>query len=107
MKDSASVVTKVAELGISGEAYNIGSGVALAMRELLDITMSLSLRKDIKLGFDDTRKRLYDEKLLIADNTKVRALTGWSPNPNVTETIKDILSYWRRRVKLLYPDDRE
>ena len=37
MKDSASVVTKVAELGISGEAC-IGSGVALAMRELLDIT---------------------------------------------------------------------
>ena len=103
LRDSASVITKLAELGEAGEVYNIGSGIALSIEDILSTAISLSLRKDIKTVLDVSRERLYDEKVLLSDNSKVRKITGWVPNPNITDTVHDILQYWRRKVSMLYP----
>jgi len=48
---------------------------------------------------------MYDEKKLLSDNSKVRNLTGWVPDPNITNTVKDILQYWRKKVDILFPRD--
>ena len=103
MHDSAGVVLKLAEMGVAGEAYNVGSGIAVSTKDILETAVSFSTRKDIKLEMDPTRVRVYDEKVLLSDNSKVRALTGWVPSPDIKKTVSDILVYWRRKVNVRYP----
>ena len=103
MHDSAGVVLKLAEMGVAGEAYNVGSGIAVSTKDILETAVSFSTRKDIKLEMDPTRVRVYDEKVLLSDNSKVRALTGWVPSPDIKKTVSDILVYWRRKVNERFP----
>ncbi len=51
---------------------------------------------------DTSRFRVYDEKILLSDNAKIRTLTGWVPKSDMQETVSSILEYWRRRVAQLY-----
>jgi GDP-D-mannose dehydratase len=52
----------------------------------------------VRTELEESRLRVYDEKKLVADNSKLRLLTGWVPNPNMNRTIRDILDYWRLTV---------
>ena len=107
MRDSASIVVSLAEIGIAGEAYNIGSGIAVSIKDILDIAISYSTTKVIVTKEDKSRMRLYDEKILLSDNSKVRKLTGWVPSPDIKQTVLDILKYWRRKVKARYPSEQD
>jgi hypothetical protein len=51
--------------------------------------------------------RVFDEKVLLADNRKLRKLTGWVPNPDLKRTLHDILDYWRGKVGRLYPNNAQ
>ena len=87
----------VMEKGVPGEVYNIGSGVAREVREMIEILLSLTDAK-IEVRVDPARFRPSDVKVLIADATKFRNLTGWQPQIPFEETMKDLLNYWRERV---------
>lgn len=104
MRDSAGVVIRLAEKGAAGEAYNVGSGIAVSTKDILAMAVSLSSRKDIQLKVDPSRVRVNDEKVRLSNNSKVRALTGWTPNPDLNQTVSDILAYWRRKIIGRYPD---
>ena len=99
--DSAGVVVALAERGVPGEAYNVGSGYAMSIGDLLATALAQA-RVPITTHLDATRLRAYDEKVLLPDISKVRNLTGWTPAPNMTQTVRNILGYWRARVKQLY-----
>ena len=96
IRDTVSVVVKLITSGIAGEAYNIGSGVAISTQELLNALVSLT-KIPITTMQETGRMRVYDEKVLLADITKLKQLTGWSPSPNLPDTANNILSYWRNR----------
>lgn len=81
-----------------GEAYNIGSESAVTMQEMLFILLSYS-RLQVKTLVDKSRLRPSDVPILEADSTKFRKLTGWSPEISFNQTMKDLLDYWRERVK--------
>ena len=83
--------------GRTGEIYNIASGKAYAIGELLDILLSLSPAK-IQISPDPDRIRPSDIHLLLGDNTKVRHQIGWEPEIPIQDTLRDILSYWRERI---------
>jgi hypothetical protein len=100
-RDSAPVIIKLAEMGKSGEAYNIGSGNAMTMQSLLDLAVSLA-KVPVKTMVDPSRFRVYDEKVLLSDNSKVKALTSWVPKPDMADTVGSILNYWRKRILQLY-----
>jgi len=99
--ESAGVVVQLAEKGVPGEAYNIGSGEAYKMQDLLDLMIKQAKVK-ITPELDVSRLRVYDEKSLVVDNTKLKKVTGWVPNPNIERTIKQVLDYWRREVNERY-----
>lgn len=100
-RDSAPVVVHLAEKGQPGEAYNVGSGAAVSTAELLRLAVA-EARVPIITAVDPSRFRVYDEKLLLADIAKLRALTGWTPSPDMSGTVRSIVEYWRRRVSVLY-----
>ena len=101
--DSAPVFLQLMIAGTPGEAYNVGSGTAFSIKELLDAVMAHS-RQDVPIipVFDKSRLRAADETILRADVTKLRDLTGWEPNPRLARTAGSILDWWREEVRLRY-----
>eukprot|EP00931_Biecheleriopsis_adriatica_P088638 TRINITY_DN62916_c0_g1_i1.p1 TRINITY_DN62916_c0_g1~~TRINITY_DN62916_c0_g1_i1.p1 ORF type:complete len:860 (+),score=29.21 TRINITY_DN62916_c0_g1_i1:45-2582(+) len=102
VEDAAPVVVQLAEAGVPGEAYNVGSGVQHSISELVMIAVSQAT-VNITLQADPSRMRAYDEKTLLADIGKLQALTGWTPSPKLSRIVAQVLQYWRREVALRYP----
>lgn len=85
------------EKGVAGEVYNIGSGVARSVEEVLEILLSLSSVR-LEVRQDPSRMRPSDVKILLADCSKFSAQTGWAPTIPFEQTMRDLLDYWRKRV---------
>ena len=81
-----------------GEPYNIGSGKAVTMQEMLFSLLAYS-RLKVKTLVDESRLRPSDVPILEADSTKFRMLTGWKPEISFNQTMKDLLEYWREKVR--------
>ena len=81
-----------------GEAYNVGSGRTHTIREMLDILLSYAKVK-IRTEEDPARLRPSDVPILWADPSKFRAATGWEPKIPFEQTLRDVLDYWRERVR--------
>jgi GDP-4-dehydro-6-deoxy-D-mannose reductase len=85
------------EKGEAGEVYNIGSGKAITIQELLDLILSMS---DVRIEVRRVPERMRpsDVELLVADYGKFNRATGWEPEIPLEKTIGDLLDYWRERV---------
>ena len=97
VKDMVWAYILLMEKGVAGDVYNIGSGKAYKMSEILDMMLSFSSAK-IKIETDPNLLRPSDNPELICDNTKIKNLTGWMPKIPLEETLKDILEYWRKII---------
>ncbi len=82
---------------VPGEVYNIGSGVAREVGEMVDMLLSMT-DANIEVRVDPTRLRPSDVKVLVADATKFKKVTGWEPQIPFEKTLRDLLDYWRERV---------
>ncbi len=81
--------------GAPGQAYNLGGEIAYPMRELLDQVLALSSRRDITAVADPKLFRPTDEPVIWGSSAKLKAATGWQPQIPLTQTIADMLDYWR------------
>lgn len=85
------------EKGVPGEVYNVGSGVARTVKEMLETLLSFTnIFVDVRQ--DPSRMRPSDVKILLSDCTKFREQTGWEPQFPFERTLRDLLDYWRERV---------
>jgi GDPmannose 4,6-dehydratase len=84
---------------IAGEVYNIGGSFSCSVREMLDALLSFSTRRDITVETDPERLRPIDADLQVPDTTKFRAHTGWEPQIPFEQTMRDLLDYWRERIR--------
>jgi GDP-4-dehydro-6-deoxy-D-mannose reductase len=84
--------------GVPGEVYNIGSGQAHSIQELLDTLLSYS-HAEIKIETDPKRLRPSDVPAVLCDASKFRALTGWTPTIPFAASLRDVLDDWRGRVQ--------
>lgn len=84
------------EKGDPGEVYNIASGRAWTIREMLDLLLTMTSAK-IKVERDSTRMRPSDVPVLVGDASKFRKQTGWTPEIPFEQTMRDLLAYWRER----------
>jgi GDP-4-dehydro-6-deoxy-D-mannose reductase len=80
-----------------GEVYNICSGKAVSIQEVLDKLLKLS-DKEIKIEQDVERLRPADIPLSLGDSTKFRKKTGWKPGIPFEKTLRDTLDYWSGKV---------
>lgn len=84
------------ENGKPGEVYNICSGKAWTIREVLDILLSKS-KVSAKVEQDPERLRPSDVPILCGDNSKFSRETNWQPEIPFDKTLEDLLNYWRDR----------
>ncbi len=85
------------EKGRKGEVYNIGTGKAYQIKEILDRLLSLA-GDDVEVKVDPDRLRPSDVPILLSDSTKFRKITGWEPKIPFNQSLRDLLDYWRDRV---------
>jgi len=84
----------LAERGQAGEIYNIGTGQGTKIADALAILTSLT-HTPVDVHVDPALVRPVDQPLLVADASKLHAATGWVPQYSITQTLKDMLEYWR------------
>jgi GDP-4-dehydro-6-deoxy-D-mannose reductase len=84
------------ERGEPGEVYNLSSGRAWAIQDVLDFLLKESTTRGIAVRVDPSRMRPSDVPLLVGDSTKIRSL-GWQPRIPFEKTLRDLLKYWRDR----------
>ncbi len=82
--------------GENGEVYNVCSGRALKIRELLDVLIHVSGVK-AEVRTDPEKLRPSDIPVLVGDPGKIRKATGWEPRLPLDRTLKDLLQDWRQR----------
>jgi GDP-4-dehydro-6-deoxy-D-mannose reductase len=82
------------EYGRPGETYNVGSGRAVSIDELLHMILGLS-NTGITVEVDPARLRPVDIPIIEADITKICRDTGWKPEIPLSDTIAGALDYWR------------
>lgn len=77
---------------IQGEVFNIGGGAenSLSLLELFDI---LEEELSVKLNYKKLPPRESDQRVFIADITKIKQLLGWYPEVTVREGVKKMLAW--------------
>jgi len=75
-----------------GEAFNIGGGMKNSL-SLLELFKALSEELGTKLKFKKIPPRDSDQKVFVADITKIKQLIGWEPNVDKISGIRKMLSW--------------
>jgi GDP-4-dehydro-6-deoxy-D-mannose reductase len=83
------------EKGRPGEVYNLGSGVAVKIADILDRLLHLS-RTRISVQVDEHRKHVAEAEIYVCDASRFHRLTGWRPQISLQRTLRDTLEFWRR-----------
>jgi GDP-4-dehydro-6-deoxy-D-mannose reductase len=83
--------------GEAGEAYNVCSGVDLAISELADLMVAMA-RREMRLEEDPSLQRPVEIPVLRGDPAKIHKATGWEPEIPISSTLADLLAEWRQRV---------
>jgi len=82
------------EQGNTGEYYNIGSGKAVKIRDVLDKLLSMADVK-IEVVHDPKKARPVDVLVIEADVTKISNDIDWKKEIDLDNSLKDTMIYWR------------
>jgi GDP-mannose 4,6-dehydratase len=83
----------------AGEVYNIGGTHTCTVGDILNALFDVSGNR-YPVEVDTERLRPIDADLQVPDCSKFKAHTGWEPKIPFEQTMRDLLNYWRARVKL-------
>lgn len=97
VRDVVDAYVRLMEKGKAGETYNVGSGKAVAIEDILKLILSFS-KADIKVEVDPARMRPVDVPIIEADIEKLTACTGWERSIPLEQTIRETLDYWREAL---------
>jgi GDP-4-dehydro-6-deoxy-D-mannose reductase len=97
VRDAVQAYRIILEQGRPGRPYNIASGRAVAIGELLDMLRNRA-RVPVRIRVDEHLFRPNDVPIVVGDATRLREELGWTPSIPITQTIDDLLAYWRASV---------
>jgi len=89
--------------GRSGEIYNVCSGRAIKLKEILDFLLQQT-SLDVKITVEEKKLRPLDIDWLVGSNKKIKSETGWSPQIPLERTLLDLLNYWREKERASLKD---
>lgn len=78
------------ERGVSGETYNVASGIGHRLRDCFTMLAGI-VGVEASVHIDDTLLRPADIPVLIGDPAKLHAATGWTPNIPFDRTLQDLV----------------
>ncbi len=84
--------------GEPGAAYNVCSGSDVSIGSLAQRLLAMAT-SPMRLERDPTLSRPVEVPVLRGDNRRLRAITGWTPQHPLAETLADLLDDCRRRAR--------
>lgn len=94
VRDVVRAYVMLMELGRSGETYNVGSGSAISIQSVLNEILKWAHRS-IDIETDPAKLRPADVPVISADIQKLQECTGWKPEIPLSQTLHEMLDYWR------------
>lgn len=98
--DVARALWLLLDRGAPGQVYNLCSGEATRIGDIVEEVRAQG-RVPIEVRVDQARLRPSDEPLLMGDNSKLKAATGWEPQITMPQIVAELLTYWRERTPQL------
>ncbi len=89
ISDLVQGVITLADRGVVGEAYNVGSGTEISMRELTDVLASVT---DRPATIDAITAITEDTYRLVADISKLKAL-GYEPKMDIQDGVRELAEH--------------
>lgn len=96
VRDTARAYRALMRRGVPGAVYNVCSGSARAMRDVLAALLALA-RVPVDVRVDPARLRPGDYPVLLGDRGRITAEVGWEPRIALDRTLRDLLDDWRAR----------
>jgi GDP-4-dehydro-6-deoxy-D-mannose reductase len=97
VRDTVRAYRAIVERGRPGRVYNVCSGRAVLIRDLLDMLLSRA-RVPIAVRIDSNRYRPIDQPIVVGDPQRIRDEIGWTPEVPIGRTLDDLIEYWRGRA---------
>lgn len=97
VRDVVRAYALLAQKGQAGWTYNVGSGRAAGIGEILQMILKKSTA-DIRVETDPSKFRPSDVPEIKADISRLRKAAGWEPKISLEQTVQETLDYWRRKV---------
>lgn len=97
VRDVVKAYSLIIEKGVRGKTYNVGSGKAISIAEILNKILSLSNTK-IEVKTDENKLRPVDVPVIEADISEITNNLGWKPEVALTTTLIQTLNYWRESI---------
>jgi GDP-4-dehydro-6-deoxy-D-mannose reductase len=97
VRDVVRAYRLIVERAPAGRPFNVCSGRAVAIREILDMFVARA-RVPIRVRVDPARLRPIDVPLLLGDPARLRDELGWAPRVPLDRTLDEVLDYWRREM---------
>lgn len=94
VRDVVGAYVLLCKKGVPGETYNIGSGTAVALSEVLNLLLGF-VSSDIEIQTDAKLLRPSDTPVVVCDFQKLRKTTGWRPAYSLDKTLGDIMHYYK------------
>lgn len=89
VRDVVDAYVCLARDGRRSEIYNVCSGSAISVREILGELIRIA-HVPVEVREDPARMRPSDVPILYGSNEKVRSATGWSPRIALRQTLQDV-----------------
>jgi GDP-4-dehydro-6-deoxy-D-mannose reductase len=96
VRDTIRAYKMILDHGSHGEPFNVCSGTAISIRDLLDKLIARA-RVPVRVEVDPARYRPNDTPVIIGDASRIRTTLGWTPQFDLDRTLDNILEYWRNR----------
>ena len=90
-RDVGEAVASVIARSSGHQVFNVGTGVAWSVRDILD-RLEAILGRPITVIQDASRLRATDRLVLAADITRIRGAAGWSPRLSLDDTLRDLVA---------------
>ena len=87
----------VAAASLDGGAFNVASGSAVTVQELVELVRAAS-RLPVRHEVDPSRLRAHDVPEVRGSAARLREATGWQPEIPLEQTVADALQHWRERL---------
>jgi GDP-4-dehydro-6-deoxy-D-mannose reductase len=97
VRDIVRAYRLLADRGVAGEVYNLGTGRDVSLMRALEILRSLAHRP-VTVWQDPARLRPVDQPRLLADASKLCQATGWEPRYSIEQTLADMLDTCRETL---------
>lgn len=95
VRDVVAAYYTILHKGKSGEVYNVCSGHAHKLSEIITTAENiLGIKANIEV--DRNRLRPNDTMLIFGNNQKIKEELGWQPQYSFEQTIKDTITYWQQ-----------